>query len=75
MSGGRERRLELLERIVEPGGQLETQRLCDVCAEVTGATGAGIMLMSGDVPRGSVCTTDAVSALIEQLQYDLGEGP
>lgn len=38
-------------------------------------TGAGIMLMWGDLPRGSVCTTDEVSALIEQLQYDLGEGP
>ena len=38
-------------------------------------TGAGIMLMWGDVPPGSVCTTDEVSALIEQLQYDLGEGP
>jgi GAF domain-containing protein len=75
MSGSRERRVELLARIVDPGGELETQRLCDVCAEVTGLTGAGIMLMSGDIPRGSVCTTDAVSALIEQLQYDLGEGP
>lgn len=38
-------------------------------------TGAGIMLMSGDVPRGSLCTTDDVSDLIEQLQYSLGEGP
>ena len=52
--------------------ELETKRLCEVCAEVTGMSGAGIMLMSGDVPRGSVCTTDEVSALIEQLQYDLG---
>ena len=75
MTGGRERRLELLARISDHGGELETQRLCDVCAEVTGATGAGIMLMSGEIPRGSVCTTDPVSALIEQLQYDLGEGP
>lgn len=69
------RRLELLARIVDSSGELETQRLCDVCAEVTGVTGAGIMLMSGDTPRGSVCTTNGVSALIEQLQYDLGEGP
>jgi hypothetical protein len=69
------RRLKLLARIVDPGGELDTQRLCNVCAEVTSATGAGIMLMSGDIPRGSVCTTDSVSALIEQLQYDLGEGP
>jgi GAF domain-containing protein len=67
--------LELLTRVVDDDGELETQRLCDVCAEVTGATGAGIMLMSGDIARGSVCTTDPVSALIEQLQYDLGEGP
>jgi hypothetical protein len=38
-------------------------------------SGAGIMLMSGDVPRGSLCTTDEMSDLIEQLQYALGEGP
>ena len=38
-------------------------------------TGAGIMLMSGDFPHGSLCTTDEVSDLIERLQYDLGEGP
>jgi len=38
-------------------------------------SGAGIMLMSGDIPRGSVCSSDAVSALIEELQYALGEGP
>ena len=71
----RDRRLELLARVVDPSGEIHTQQLCDVCAEVTGVTGAGIMLMSGDVRRGSVCTTDAVSALIEQLQYELGEGP
>ena len=73
---GSERRLRILARLAgdEPAGG-ETKRLCQVCAEVTEATGAGIMLMSGDIPRGSVCTTDAVSARIEQLQYDLGEGP
>ena len=38
-------------------------------------TGAGVMLMSGDVPAGSLCTTDVVSALIEELQFALGEGP
>lgn len=54
---------------------METARLCRVCAEITTMTGAGIMLMDGDVPRGSLCTTDDVSALIERLQYDLGEGP
>ena len=37
--------------------------------------GAGVMLMSGEIPRGSLCTTDGVSQLIEELQYTLGEGP
>jgi hypothetical protein len=33
------------------------------------------MLMSGEVSRGSLCATDEVSTLIEELQYALGEGP
>ena len=71
-----ERRLRILTRLVGRGAfGLETKRLCEVCAEVTGMTGAGIMLMSGDVPSGAVCTTDNVSQLIEELQYTLGEGP
>jgi hypothetical protein len=37
--------------------------------------GAGVMLMSGDIPRGSLNSTDDVSQLIEELQYTLGEGP
>jgi GAF domain-containing protein len=74
LSGGR--RLRILARLVGADlGPLETRRLCEVCSEVTAMTGAGIMLMSGDVPQGSVCTTDRVSDLIEQLQFDLGEGP
>ncbi len=61
---------------LEPGqARLGTKKLCEVCAEVTEMSGAGIMLMSGEVARGSVCTTNAVSALIEDLQYSLGEGP
>ena len=52
-----------------------TNRLCQVCAEVTDMTGAGIMLMTGSTNRGSVCVSDDVSELIEQLQYTLGEGP
>jgi hypothetical protein len=49
--------------------------LCAVCPAIVGVDGAGVMLMSGDIPRGSLCTTNAVSHLIEELQYTLGEGP
>ena len=70
-----ERRLRILDLLARGGVDGGTQRLCQVCAEATGTTGAGIMLMSGQLSRGSICSTDAVSALIEELQYDLGEGP
>jgi hypothetical protein len=52
-----------------------SSRLCGACPGIVGVTGAGVMLMSGDIPRGSLCTTDRVSHLIEELQYTLGEGP
>lgn len=74
MADARRRRILAELSGAQPAG-LQTKRLCEVSAEVTKAAGAGIMLMSGDSPRGSVCTTNDVSALIEQLQYDLGEGP
>lgn len=71
-----ERRLRILARFDgDRAGGSETKRLCEVCAEVTAATGAAIMLMSGDVPQGSVCATDSIAVAIEQLQYELGEGP
>lgn len=74
MSG--ERRLRILAELANgPDGHVTAVRLCEVCRSVTAMTGAGIMLMSGDLPLGSVCTSSGVSALIEDLQHTLGEGP
>jgi hypothetical protein len=70
-----ERRLRILSMLASEGADLTTARLCEVSVEVTAVSGAGIMLMSGDVAQGSVCTSNEVSALIEQLQFALGEGP
>ena len=71
-----DRRIRILTQLVaNPEGQPEAQRLCDVCAIVTAVTGAGIMLMFDGVAHGSLCRSNTVSALIEQLQYTLGEGP
>ena len=56
----------------DPAG---TGRLCRVSAEITELSGAGIMLMLGNQPHASICTTGEVSALLEELQYTLGEGP
>ncbi len=72
----RERRTRILTALAGAAdGELTSRRLCEVCKSVTGMTGVGIMLMSGDLPIGSVCTTGETSALIEDLQYTLGEGP
>jgi hypothetical protein len=71
-----ERLLRILAQLSAGGDPAPgAARLCAVCADVAAMSGAGIMLMSGDVPGGSVCTTNEVSALIEDLQYTLGEGP
>ena len=56
-------------------GAWPVARLCAACPRILGVNGAGIMLMSGDIPRGSLGTSDEVSQLIEDLQYTLGEGP
>ena len=61
--------------LAELAGAGTSARLCEVGASVVGVAGAGVMLMTGDVPGGSLCTTNAVSMLIEDLQYTLGEGP
>ncbi len=70
------RRMRIIDQLfprTEP--ELGRTRLCEVCAEVTDMSGAGIMLMTGDMPQGSAGSSDDVSAEIEELQYTLGEGP
>jgi hypothetical protein len=73
MPGDRLRRI--LAALRAGGDAWSSAWLCRVCPGIAGVTGAGVMLMSGDIPRGSLCTSDEVSHLIEELQYTLGEGP
>src|SRR5438552_11765340 len=69
-------RLHRILAAFSAGGDVwSSARLCGVCPGIAGVTGAGVMLMSGEIPRGSLCTSDEVSQLIEELQYTLGEGP
>ena len=69
-------RLHRILAALSDGGQAwSSARLCAVCRGIVDVSGAGVMLMSGDMPRGSLCTTDDVSQRIEELQYTLGEGP
>jgi hypothetical protein len=74
MAGDRIRRI-LADLSSGGNGERSSAQLCNVGIEIIGVSGIGVMLMSGDVSRGSLCTTDAVSAIIEDLQFTLGEGP
>ena len=71
-----DRLLRILARLTSGSTtEPEPARLCEVCADVALMSGAGIMLMTGDTQQGSVCSSNEVSALIEELQFTLGEGP
>jgi hypothetical protein len=59
----------------DESSEMDPKRLCVVSAEVTWMTGAGIMLMNDEGSSGSLCASDQVSALINEIQFTLGEGP
>jgi hypothetical protein len=74
MSG--QRRLRILGQLVDAAGaDVSSQRVCEVSADLTGVTGAGILLLSPDRPLASLGATDEVAATLGRLQQDLGEGP
>jgi hypothetical protein len=70
-----DRLLRVLAALADGNEPWSSVRLCAASTEIVGVDGAGVMLMSGDIRRGSLCSTDQVSHLIEDLQYTLGEGP
>ena len=65
----------ILAELSDSSDPWSSARLCVACPEIVQVDGAGVMLMSGDIPRGSLCSSNEVSHLIEDLQYTLGEGP
>lgn len=71
-----DRRHALLASI-EPshGRTVDLLTLCTAGVELTEVSGASIMLMTGDQPQAALCSTDAVSELIEEFQFTYGEGP
>jgi hypothetical protein len=49
--------------------------LCSVCAEVLSVSGAGVVVMREGRPAVTVCASDSTAAVVEDLQFQLGEGP
>ncbi|NYJ74333.1 GAF and ANTAR domain-containing protein [Allobranchiibius huperziae] len=51
------------------------EALCATCATSLQVTGVGLALMSERGPEGLVAATDGLAKTMEDLQFDLGEGP
>lgn len=68
-------RLVRILGLLTAGEGSAAHRMCEVAADVTGMSGAGVMLLADGRPQASVCTSDDVSSLVEEIQYTLGEGP
>lgn len=51
------------------------EALCAACADALPVTGVGLALMSERGPEGLVAATDGLARTMEDLQFDLGEGP
>jgi GAF domain-containing protein len=55
--------------LARPGG------LCGPCVELLPVTGAAVSTLSGSINNETVCASDDVAFRIDELQFDLGEGP
>ena len=49
--------------------------MCAPCVRVLPITGVSISTLSGSIAAETVCASDAVAFRIDELQFDLGEGP
>lgn len=74
MGDERELWAEMLAAATEPRSA-QPLRICRLCVDMMGVTGAGISMVTSTRNRGVVCATDEVAEHIETLQLTLGEGP
>jgi hypothetical protein len=63
----------LAETAADP--RTQSARICALCTDLLGVSGAGISVVTTAGNRGTVCASDPISARIEELQFTLGEGP
>ncbi|MBW0101300.1 GAF domain-containing protein [Pseudonocardia sp. KRD291] len=66
---------QALATAVAVGGSAAALAVCRAVVSWVPMTGAAITLMSGPDGQEPVCATDAGAARIDELQFDLGDGP
>jgi ANTAR domain len=77
MAGNRAARIAVLvaEQAALRGGAVSVLDVCAAAAAALPVGGAGLSAMSSTVTSYPLCSTDAVSEQLEELQLTLGEGP
>jgi GAF domain-containing protein len=66
---------EWLALLAATDSRSQPEQICQLCTQRLDISGAGLSMVTPDGSRGIVCSTDDVSARIEDLQFTLGEGP
>lgn len=56
-------------------GETSPDHLCRAAVDLVGVTGATMVVMADRHPGGTVSASDRTAAALEELQFDLGEGP
>jgi len=56
-------------------GWTSRSALCDLYVELVPVTGASITVFRHPGAQSTICASDELSAALDQLQFDLGEGP
>ncbi|QHO71153.1 hypothetical protein BHD05_11305 [Marisediminicola antarctica] len=49
--------------------------LCSPFLAIAPVTGASVSVLAGSSGQSTMCSSDATSALLDEMQFDLGEGP
>src|SRR4051812_2474259 len=72
-------RREALRQAMVDGGDtslaLLPRRLCEVAVDRLGVQAAGVALMSSSQSRSLLSVSGDLGGIVEELQFDLGEGP
>jgi hypothetical protein len=56
-------------------GAIREGSLCEACLRLLPVTGVAVSTLSGPIHTDTVCATDDIAFAIEEMQFDLGEGP
>lgn len=62
-----------LSDVAAPGGPFQV--LCDACQSLLAVDGASVTISNATGTRETLCASNQTIALLEQLEYTLGEGP